>query len=271
MKIGIIGYGSMGKMILEKISESKFVENENIYVANRTYEKILHLTSNFNVCKDNAELAGTVDIIFICVRPTDIKVILNEIKPVISRNTIIVSLNGSVTFELMEKILEHKIAKVIPSITAEINQSQTLVCYNSLMNLDDKEKLNKVLKCLGNIIELPEAEMGMGSELVSCMPGFIAAIFDVISKSAQKHTIISNEQIIQMLLHTMTSTGTLMLEKNYSFDHVVDRVATKGGITEEGAKVIYDMFPDVADEVFEKTLEKRRVTAQRAQENFDDI
>lgn len=271
MKIGIIGYGSMGKMILEKISESNVVETENIYVANRTYEKIEHLTSCFNVCKDNVELAGAVNIIFICVRPTDIKEILNEIKPIISRNTIIVSLNGSVTFELMEKVLEHKIAKVIPSITAEINQSQTLICYNSLINSDDKEKLGKVLKCLGNIIELPEAEMGMGSELVSCMPGFIAAVFDVISKSAKQHTTIPDEQIIQMLLHTMTSTGMLMLEKNYSFDKVVNRVATKGGITEEGTKVIYEIFPKVADEVFKKTLEKRRVTTERAQKNFDEL
>ena len=35
-----------------------------------------------------------------------------------------------------------------------------------------------------DVIELPEEEMGMGSELVSCMPGFIASIFDVICQEA---------------------------------------------------------------------------------------
>ena len=269
MKIGVIGYGSMGKMILEKIAESNTVGNENLYVANRTYEKIEHLADVFKVCRTNIELAKKTDIIFICVRPGDIKAILSEIKSVVKEKALLVSLNGSVTFELMEKVICHKIAKVIPSVTAEINQSQTLVCYNKLVGEEDKDKLENMLKCMGNVIELPENEIGMGSELVSCMPGFIAAIFDVIGKAAKKHTSISDKQIVQMVLRTMSATGNLMLEKNLSFDEIVERVATKGGITEEGTKVIYEMLPKVADEMFEKTLEKRSRTTQSVQDSFE--
>lgn len=209
-----------------------------------------------------------VDIIFICVRPIDIKLILNEIKSIVSENTLIVSLNGSITFEIISKNINHKVAKAIPSVTAEINKSQTLVCYNSLVSDADKIMLENLLKCMGDVIELPEEEIGMGSELVSCMPGFISAIFDVISNSAKKHTAISEQQIIQMLLRTMIATGDLMLEKNLSFNDVVTRVATKGGITEEGTKVVYEMFPKVTDELFDKTLDKRSQTAKKAQENF---
>lgn len=104
--------------------------------------------------------------------------------------------------------------------------------------------LENLLKCMGDVIKLPE-EIEMGSELVSCMPGFISAIFDVISNSAKKHTAISEQQVIQMLLRTMVATGDLMLEKDLSFNDVVTRVATKGAITEEGTKVIYEMFPPV--------------------------
>ena len=39
-----------------------------------------------------------------------------------------------------------------------------------------------------------------------------------------------------------------MLDKDMSFEEVVSRVATKGGITEEGTKVIYDQFPLTAEE-----------------------
>lgn len=269
MKVGIIGYGSMGKMILEKLSESKTVGNENLYVTNRTYEKIAHLTGIYNVCKTNMELASHADIVFICVRPADIKIVLNEIMSIVREDTLIVSLNGSVTFEFMEKVINHKIAKVIPSVTAEINQSQTLVCYNSLVDDNDKAGLEGLLKCMGDVIALPEQEIGMGSELVSCMPGFIASIFDVISKSAGKHTAIPDDHIVHMLLRTMIGTGALMLVKNLSFDDVVTRVATKGGITEEGTKVVYEMLPEVTDAIFDKTLEKRRQTTENVLKSFE--
>ncbi len=154
-----------------------------------------------------------------------------------------------------------KYVKVIPSVNAEINKSQTLVTYNRFVSEDDKRLLRDILSCIGNVIELPENEMGMGSELVSCMPGFIASIFDVICQSAIKHTSIPQEQVIKMVLDTLSSTGELMLRKDMSFEDVVKRVATKGGITEVGSRVIYDGFLDIADEMFEKTLAKRRETA----------
>ena len=71
-----------------------------------------------------------------------------------------------------------------------------------------------------------------------------------------------------MVLKTMCATGELMLKKQMSFEDVVTRVATKGGITEEGTRVIYDMFPETADRLFENTLEKRRLTAERAEAYF---
>ena len=122
---------------------------------------------------------------------------------------------------------------------------------------------------IGEVIELPEKEMGMGSELVSCMPGFIASVFDVICQEAEKHTAIPERQIIRMVLNTICASGELMVEKKLSFGDVVSRVATKGGITEEGTRVIYDRFPEIANQLFEKTLEKRRLTVMRVEEHFN--
>ena len=261
MRIGIIGYGSMGKMLLNKFDEAG---KDGLLVANRTPEKLLDLKPSIKVCSSNAELASEADIVFICVRPVDITGVLEEIRDVIKPETILVSLNGSVSFEAIGGLVRAKTAKVIPSVTSEINRSQTLVCFNDLMESSDKEVLKDLLTCVGDVIVLPESEMGMGSELVSCMPGFIASIFDVICNEARKHTSIPPEQIVSMVLNTMSATGDLMLQKDMTFGQVVERVATKGGITEEGTRVVYDRFPSVADELFLKTLAKRQLTAEKA-------
>ena len=99
-------------------------------------------------------------------------------------------------------------------------------------------------------------------------PGFIASIFDVICKEAKKHTEIPEEQIVRMVLSTLSATGDLMLQKEMTFEEVVKRVATKGGITQEGTAVVYEKLPDVADELFEKTLAKRRLVAEKAKETY---
>ena len=251
----------MGRMLLAKFHEAGAGE---LFAANRTRSKLEGLASDITICESNPELAESSDIVFVCVRPADLPAVLTEIRDAVRPGTVVVSLNGSVSFDAIGGILRVKTAKVIPSLTAEINRSQTLVCFNELMEEEDKQALTDILKCMGDVIVLPENEMGMGSELVSCMPGFIASIFDVICTEAGKHTSIPEEQIVSMVLNTMSATGDLMISRDMTFESVVGRVATKGGITEEGTSVVYDRFPEVADELFRKTLEKRRLTAEKA-------
>jgi pyrroline-5-carboxylate reductase len=272
-KIGIIGYGSMGKMISSKFMESKIIPESNMYISNRTFEKIMGLKTIYpllNICKNNIDVAKNVDILFICVKPLEIKTVLLEIFKYIKDDCHIVSLNGSVLFKQLEQIcVSRKISKVIPSVTAEINQSVTLVCHNTHISDNNKNVLNTLLECFGSVIEIPEMEMGMGSELTSCMPGFIGAIFKVITNEAEKHTSINKKDVINLVIKTMYGTGKLLLEKDMTFEQLINRVATKGGITEEGTKIIEAEMPKIANDLFKKTLEKRKITIEKAQKDFD--
>ena len=269
MKIGIIGYGSMGKMLLWKFAEEGNIPKESLFAANRTREK-LDEARDIATISDNRELAQNAEIIFLCIRPSDMKTVLDEIRTAVRPEALIVSLNGSISFRSLHKIIQNRSAKVIPSLTAEIGRSQTLVCYDPSVTAEDKTALSVLLQCLGDVIELPEHEMGMGSELVSCMPGFIASIFDVICSAAQAHTSISKEQIVRMVLGAMSATGDLMLRNQMPFEAIVQRVATKGGITEVGTSVIYEQFSQTARQLFEKTLEKRHLTAETAEKIFEN-
>ena len=268
MNVGIIGYGSMGKMLADKFAASGISDIKQVFVTNRSKEKLGSAPVGVTVCGENQDLAEKSDIVFVCVRPVDLPDIIAEIAPSLRPDTLLVSLNGNISFEMIGRVTEQTAAKVIPSLTAEINRSQSLVCFNDSVSDEDKACLKTLLGCIGNVIELPEKEMGMGSELVSCMPGFIASIFDVICKEAKKHTEIPEEQIVRMVLSTLSATGDLMLQKEMTFEEVVKRVATKGGITQEGTAVVYEKLPDVADELFEKTLAKRRLVSEKAKETY---
>ena len=116
MKVGIIGYGSMGKMLVDQFAASGKLKNQSLLVSNRTKDKLKTLPAGANPCNNNRELACLADIVFLCVKPGDLKEIIEEISPDLKHESILVSLNGSVPFALMEKISAGKIAKVIHAI-----------------------------------------------------------------------------------------------------------------------------------------------------------
>ena len=137
MKVGLIGYGSMGKMLLWKFSEKGSVAKQDLYVTNRTIEKCEE-AANIAQIVPAKELAANCDFVFVCVRPADIKTVLEDIKNSVKENALIVSLNGSVSFESLNEVIDRPTAKVIPSLTAEIGRSQTLICFNGKVTDADK-------------------------------------------------------------------------------------------------------------------------------------
>lgn len=270
-KIGIIGYGSMGKMIFSKIIET--MHESDIFLSDIYYEQVKNLQGIYpelNTFRKNSDVAKNVDILFICVKPLDIKTVLSEIFEEMSSNCHIVALNDGILISQMEqKCPGKKITKIIPSITGEVNRSVTLMCHNNHVKAEDTGELKTLLEQFGTVVEIPESEIGMGSELTACMPGFIGAIFKVITDEAKRHTTMTPESIIKMIAQTIYGTGKLFLEKEMTFDQIVTRVATKGGITEEGTKVIETKMPEIINELFEKTLDKRKIITEKAQKEFD--
>jgi pyrroline-5-carboxylate reductase len=51
---------------------------------------------------------------------------------------------------------------------------------------------------------------------------------------------------------------------------MLNRVATKGGITEEGVKVFRQSLPNVFDEMFEATLSKRKLINKKIEQSIVD-
>lgn len=269
-KVGIIGYGSMGGMIARKTLEAGVVTPDKLFVANRTASKVEPLKKRYSqvtVCSNDG-VAANADIIFVCVRTGDMKSVFQDIAPRLDGTKHVISLNGSLGLDQIAKVFDGKVSIVIPAVTAEVGMSLSLVCHNSTVTEEDMRDLSEILQSFGNVIELPESEIGIGSELTSCMPGLLAAIVEVLADRALSHTKLPKNQVIDMIFGTMLGTARLALEQRISPEDLVGRVATPGGITEEGVKVLRRDLPAVADEVFRKTIEKRRITADAAAKTF---
>lgn len=262
IKIGIIGYGSMGSMLLKGFINNKSVEESDIYISIRSKDKIDMIKSkykNVNIILNNSDVAKYADILFVCVKPMDFKNVLKEVKENIKKETHIISISSCITIEDIEKIIDGKITKVIPSITSEVNEGISLVCSNKNVKTEDKEVLNYLLNSISIVKYIEEKNFEIGADLTSCAPGLFATIFNEYVEESLKHGSLTAEESIEMVIETLYGTIKLMKEQKIGFEEVLSRVATKGGITEEGAIVLRNRLPDVFKETFEATLSKHEI------------
>ena len=266
-KIGFIGLGSMGGMLVRGFISTGATKEENVFISTKSKEKLTTYKQTFpkvRLCQTNSELAKQCDCIFICVKPLEVKGILDEIKGELSADTHIISIAACVTLSNLENIFDGQITKVIPSLTSEVREGSSLVCHNAKVSNDSKVLVEDLLGKISKVKIIPESDFELGADLTSCAPGLISAIFSEFVKSAMRHkSDFSKKEIEEMVVGTLLGTAKILSGNNITFEELVSRVATKGGITQEGVSVLERYLPEVFDRVFNATLNKHRVVKEK--------
>jgi pyrroline-5-carboxylate reductase len=272
-RIGFIGYGSMGSMLVNGFLRAGALQAASVFVSTRTKQKLTGLLQQWpglNPAESNAQLATQCSVIFICVRPVEVRGVLNEIAEFCNGGTHIISIAGRVLIRHIKKTIPCKISRVIPSLTSEVNEGVSLVCHSEDVDSDSAIKIEKLLGTIGGVKRLREQDIEIASELTSCAPGLIAAIFSEFVESGLRHSSFTREEIEEMVMPTLFGTAKLMLKERMSFQETISRVATPGGITEEGVKVLNGGLPAVFDELFERSMAKRAMVGERIAREFDN-
>lgn len=260
MKIGFIGYGKMGSTIVNAVLDSKGAQPSQLIVYNRTASKLNHLSTNYpklTIADTSSKVAEKSDIIFICTLTGAIPTILKDISKVTRPSTHLVLISGALNFSYLVKHFTGAITKTIPSVTLLSGRGVTLTCHNNKVTPQQKEELQKVLGSASKLVEVNEEQLDDGADFTSTFPAFIAIMMERWAKMGIGTNGYSKEEALQMVLETLAGTAVLLTDKGLTPECVMEKVATKGGNTEQGLLVLDNRLTQLFGEVLEVTRKKR--------------
>ncbi|WP_144462254.1 pyrroline-5-carboxylate reductase ProG [Bacillus pumilus] len=257
-KIGIIGYGSMADMMVQKWLEKEVLNAHQIMIHTRSEtDRLLQLKDKhqeINICSLD-ELSASCDVLFICVPPLAVLDVLDQL-PSAAKSVHIVSVAAGVTLDKLSKHTTHPISRYIPTLTSAVGTGVSLVAHGETAGEEEKVRLHRLLSAFSIVREIGEDQFDAASNLTSSSPGFIAALFEEMARAAVRNSELSLEEAYEFLTYALLGTGQVLVERGLTFAETVDRVATKGGITGEGADVIQKQAPQMFDDLFTQTMKK---------------
>ena len=261
-KIGFIGYGSMGKVIINGFLFSGVLKPDEVIISTRTESKLDELKNNYSeieIAPDNSTTASKSNLLFLLVGTSDVKEVLEEIKGFISKNSHVVYISAALTIENVDRIFHGKITKVMPSVTSQVLEGVSLICHNSAVTNDEAKHIKALFSSIGEVKIIDEADFDVGADITSCSPAFIASICMEFAAAASNNSEFSRKETEEMVIKTLYGTSKLLYENNMGFENMISLVATKGGITEEGLKVLDAEIPEIFDKLFRKTIKKHQI------------
>ncbi|QQE73788.1 NAD(P)-binding domain-containing protein [Brevibacillus composti] len=270
MNIGIIGLGNMGQMLVKGLCKSGMISPRDLIVYNRTAEKATALRQlyPFQVAECAQTVCQKADILFLCTKPLDMLPLLRELS--LPPHLHLVSVAAGVSLADLESVHSGPVSKVIPTVTSEENRGVSLYMNNAKVTPSERAALLQLLEALGTVEEITEAAIETATILTSSAPGLIAGILEEFAQAAVRHTPeLELDSARRMLVETMIGTSLLLERQGLGFDQLIERVATKGGITQEGLSVLGRTLPRAFDDLLHMTTEKHTLLKQLVRRQND--
>ncbi|MFD2671602.1 late competence protein ComER [Marinicrinis sediminis] len=259
MKIGFIGTGSMGTILVQSLIKSGACHPNQILIFNRTRKKAERLQEQYPdilIPRTAQELASQADVIFLCIKPLEYKNVIDEIVSCTRSEQIVISITSPVWIEHLEDQLPCKIVKVIPSITNYARSGASLCMFSQRLTEEDRLQVFSLLSAISEPLEINENYTRISSDLSSCGPAFLAFFVQQLIQAAVDHTGISREEATRLASEMVLGTGKLLTSEGFTPDTLIEKVSVPGGITAEAIRFMDHRLEGMFDQLIMKTHAK---------------
>ena len=258
---GFIGTGHLGSMLVKKFVETEAIEAEEILASNRTPEKVERLAEATGIRSvSNRVVAELSDVIFICVRPLEVRDVLSELTNLLNSQKLVISVAADVSLENMRTLCHARLARAFPNMASEKLLGVTLLAFGDNTTVEDRRLIASLFHAIGQAVEVEEKDFAVLADLTSSAPGYFAALMREFVLAAERREI--NSELAERLVK-QTLLGTAFLLEEESFAGLIESVATKGGITEAGVKVIQREAPGMFDQLFQATKARHELVKKK--------
>lgn len=238
MKLGVIGVGNMATAILGGIIKNKVIKPEEIIGSNRSEagrNKAKEMLG-IHTTADNRE-AAKAEIVMLGIHPDGHEAIINEIKDVITENTIIWTIAAGITHADMENYFgkKVKVVRTMPNTPAQVGAGVTGVTPNSEVTEADLEKVRACIEATGIMEVIPESLMNGIIPVTGSAPAFIFMLINAMADGAVREGF-PRKQAIRLAAATVLGSAKMVLDTGKHPEELKDDVCTPGGITIEMVK-----------------------------------
>ena len=233
-KIAIIGAGNMGEALLGGLLKAKLTKPENILAADIREERLNFIKQKWGVgtTPDNVKAVSFADIIVLCVKPQTIGHVLQEIRPAVKTEQLIISILAGITTATINHVLgkNNPIVRVMPNIPAVIDEGASGICTGTYAKDEHKEIAVLMFESVGKVEIVYESQMDVITGLSGSGPAYIYMIIEALTDGG---VMMGLPRDVATRLATQTVLGSAKLVRETGIHPAVlkDQVTTAGGTT----------------------------------------
>ena len=260
MQYGFIGLGNMATAIIKGMTTKGGINGDSIRGYDISAERMRVLGEDYGVFAENSveQLAKVADTLILAVKPQVLQSLLQQLKPYINKDMLIISIAAGKDIAFLEQYLGNDlpIIRVMPNINAKVGAATCCFSVNSQVNAAHKQIVQQLFATIGSISELPEHLFSAFTAICGSSPAFTYMYIDALAKAAVKAGM-PRQQALQLAADGVYGSAAMILQSGEHPGALVDQVCSPGGTTIDGVLCLDELgFCHAVHQAVEAVIEK---------------
>jgi len=236
-RVAVLGAGKMGGILVKAWLEKKLLTPALTSATVQHEERASALAKKLGipVGTDNVSAARNADIVFLCVKPQAVQGVVEEIRPHVGTDKLVISVAASVPTSHIEKALAGNVpvVRAMPNTPCAIGLGMTALCKGQHAGTQHLEVASELFNVVGRTVVVDEKHMDAVTGLSASGPAYIYIILESLAEAGVK---VGLPRDVATLLAAQTTLGaaSVVLETGDHPALLKDAVTTPAGCTVDG-------------------------------------
>jgi pyrroline-5-carboxylate reductase len=236
-KLAVIGAGKLGGILLRAYLKQGLFSPERVSATVRHGDRAATLSKDLDVIvtSDNRKAVAGADIVLLCVKPQVIREVLDEIRPEIGEEALVISVAASVPTRYIEQHLDPKlpVVRAMPNTCSVVGCGMTAICPGTHATAEHLEVARAMFDAVGRTVVVDEKHIDAVTGLSASGPAFAYIILESLAEAGVKVGLPRNVATL-LAAQTMKGSASVVLETGDHPALLKDAVTTPAGCTIDG-------------------------------------
>lgn len=236
-RVAVLGAGKMGGILLRALLEGGLLTPEKTVVTVGYADEAQKASKEFNlsVGTDNVAAVRDADVVLICLKPQQVKQVLEEVRGVIRPGQLFMSVAASVPTSYIEKCLAAQVpvVRAMPNTPCLVRKGMIALCKGAHADDSHVKIAQAVFSTVGLTVVVDEKHMDAITGLSGSGPAYIYIIVEALAEAGVK-VGLPRDLATTLAAQTTMGSASMVLETGHHPAVLKDMVTTPAGCTVDG-------------------------------------
>ena len=232
--IGFIGSGNMAQAMFGGMVKNGYPADK-IMIADKDEEKLTKNKQRFGVrTTQDIRKTAQCEIVVLAVKPFHFEQVIEEIRDVVTAETVIVSVAAGITLSQMFEWFgqELKIIRAMPNTPALVGEGMSALVPGARVSQEELGQVRQIFDSFGKSEVVAESALHGVIAVSGSSPAYVYLFIEAMADAAVKEGI-AREQAYEMASQSVLGAAKIVLETGQHPGALKDAVCSPGGTTIE--------------------------------------